>query len=732
MQLTNSQQTTVQKLFKAFINKDRHSFATLKAPTGSGKTFISSELVSRILEYQNSRDRKTVVVVATVSNADLPKQMARKLNNYIQYHQYQNYRVQHIHSPSKSKSNKSEDIPEFSLENNMVYVFGTSSFGKNTLFYQNKTLEIFINQLKHYQYDLIFIRDEAHIGKKELSKDLLKNFDETMKSAATFTLEMTATPKCDINFVEMTAKDLELDNQFLLKTKENKSKISEDSTNGEIIDDAIKKFKEVKKEYQKLQNIIINPAMLIQVSNQPSLIIDPEKHELFNKGLEMLESKLKKAGLIYLKYLESKPEVFGANVEPTLKYASQIDSHIDAIIFKVGPATGWDIPRANMLLQLRNVSSETLNTQTLGRIMRNPYPSLVKNNITDNYYLWSNFQKSTRDQATYRLKDEFKDLELPSGYIDEESVSFVKSKKDYLAEAKEYIKSKEFEIKLKDTAAFTSTSIVYDEYGTGLGTNIIPNHIYLKIHNIKKGRKLEESLHIIELKDVLHKVAIKHKVHFEIAKYVLLSLSAKLNEIKNHAAKWMKLNEPWKIKKTNKLIPYYSVWKDNNNLKKIETDWFENYGYLQVTGYEDEQFLDSRPELEFFKRFKSALKANKIKEGIEFFAKLPTLGSKVFFEYYNEDLGRISKSFVDFVVKYKGKIIFVEVKGYAEQDKNPEKTQMLLSAYKKYAFAEDNKNIDFAVFMYDGKTKNTILSCKIGDKWMKKTSFNNFIKDKFK
>jgi DNA or RNA helicase of superfamily II len=58
-----------------------------------------------------------------------------------------------------------------------------------------------------------------------------------------------------------------------------------------------------------------------------------------------------------------------------------------------------------MLVQLRNVSSDTLNVQTIGRIRRNPNPSfpddeLMKinpNSISKNYYVYSNYEKSNRE-----------------------------------------------------------------------------------------------------------------------------------------------------------------------------------------------------------------------------------------------------------------------------------------------------------------------------------------------
>jgi len=59
-----------------------------------------------------------------------------------------------------------------------------------------------------------------------------------------------------------------------------------------------------------------------------------------------------------------------------------------------------------MLVQLRNVSSKTLNLQTIGRIKRNPNRDLSKNKITDKYYIYSNYQQSIKELVTYLPKDE--------------------------------------------------------------------------------------------------------------------------------------------------------------------------------------------------------------------------------------------------------------------------------------------------------------------------------------
>jgi type III restriction enzyme len=74
--------------------------------------------------------------------------------------------------------------------------------------------------------------------------------------------------------------------------------------------------------------------------------------------------------------------------EPNDPYSlSKNNSLYDCIIFKVAIATGWNIPRACMIIQLRSLTSQKLKIQTLGRIKRNPLKTLNKNENAMKYYV---------------------------------------------------------------------------------------------------------------------------------------------------------------------------------------------------------------------------------------------------------------------------------------------------------------------------------------------------------
>ena len=52
-------------------------------------------------------------------------------------------------------------------------------------------------------------------------------------------------------------------------------------------------------------------------------------------------------------------------------------------------STGWDCPRAKILVKLRDNMSEDFETQTIGRIRRMPQAHHYENTLLDNCYLYT-------------------------------------------------------------------------------------------------------------------------------------------------------------------------------------------------------------------------------------------------------------------------------------------------------------------------------------------------------
>ncbi|MBU4693971.1 hypothetical protein KQ878_03715, partial [Mycoplasma zalophidermidis] len=212
--------------------------------------------------------------------------------------------------------------------------------------------------------------------------------------------------------------ELQTDSIKLIKTEAKRNdfkvdKFLEEISDFDLLQKACEKFKEIKKAYgnAELEPSLINihPAMLIQVKDKT------EKDENFEQNIKEIIKILEQNNLTWVKYFSGDKvdqNTSSIKEEVSLKKISRNNSGVDCIIFKVGPATGWNIPRACMLVQLRNVSSENLNIQTLGRIKRNPNPNyfvdnddqLFENSIANKYWFYSNFEEKKREWSYYELQ----------------------------------------------------------------------------------------------------------------------------------------------------------------------------------------------------------------------------------------------------------------------------------------------------------------------------------------
>lgn len=766
MKLTNTQQNAVNELVNEF-DPNNKNIVYFKAPTGSGKTFMIANVINDITKKYFGE--KLLFVIATLSSAELPQQMKNNLEDYKYYLDFGIYlNIEKVDSPSNSKTNnKSDATHSIIAEKNKILIFGTSSFGKNKIFTEEGVFDAFIDQIKNEEYKLIYIRDEAHYGgetntakskyldlyndnienEKQISstKDEAIKFEARMQQIAQYVIKMTATPNNkQFKQIVITDKDLEQDNIKLLKpnycqNEDIKSLGVDTLSNKDILEIACNKFKEVKAKYIDKINepslAGINPAMLIQVRNKHSNeITDSQFDEEINQIISIIKSK----GLTYTIYFgddksSSKFQTTNIREKIDLKSISQNNSDIDVIIFKIGPATGWNIPRACMLVQLRNVSSDTLNVQTIGRIRRNPNPSfpddeLMKinpNSISKNYYVYSNYEKKNREWSYYILQDKFKqnidDFKFYNGQINRNILKETANSKKYndeilsLIDKKQILNyiSNELEYEYNKTHKLIATKEeIKDNNGNYVWRekkslrNAIELEMYINdMYKIHQNYVSETTINNINSKinkwwnllESTKKIYSKNLIWYAIFKLYL-------NDIKKFHQKTMQIRkkensnlQEFELINTKKLPSNSYQWNtsnfidmlDNSDIKTTEKEL--NYAYLNSDNKSNKHYLDSNPEQFLLNKIKDEFKElyvdyvdepNKFNEEIKIWTKNPTLHG-INYEYYENEY-EIKNSFPDIIIKYKTHQLIIEVKQDNDDHSNNNKIDNLLNAYKKY------------------------------------------------
>ncbi len=777
MELTKSQSNAVEQLVektKSYLASSEEIKTKLKngiyfeAPTGSGKTFMILNYIDELIEWNKEKVGKEIVFVfVTLSSAELPKQTEERFNKYKIFIDNKNLNIERIESPSNlTGTAKSDKNYQFFAKPDSVFIMGGASFKEKSILREQGTIEAFLSEIKRKRQILIYIRDEAHIGSNINFSDEERSFEEKMQKNASFILKMTATPNPDLPLVRLSEEDLRQDKIKLLKfTKCHNIGLEsgKDYDNEQILEIACQKFKEIKKQYndniEEPGLVGINPAMLIQIDSR-SKKYDQKFYENEEKIIKILE----KYNLSWVKYFEDKKE---SNLRQkynfTLSDISEDTSSVDVIIFKIGPATGWDIPRACMLVQLRNISSTNLGIQVIGRIRRNPRPMyyLEDTSIAHKYFIYSNVNPKDKKVVKLFLKNEYKNDILISGQIElpgasaenrSEIINYIQYENNFEYEFNKAAKKEEVKILFEDGLrdyeryynankfiSIDTVSIDIEEYGSArLIKSKISNIIELELaiirlkNNLKKyfTSKIEDFFDKIKQKFLEDKKTNKQILDL----IILLKYGRELARIYKKTIKDQVENAQYKLIFKERLpeeIEFNNTKKD----KSVETN--DSFAYEKIDDKKSKNNLplDSEAETIFANKL---IEISKSDQNIRFWAKNP-VHAKLGFQYINGN--EIANSYPDFLVSKNGNYFYFEIKDY-DNDFDPKKTQLLISGYNKY-FKENQinqKNLTLAVcwvhtnlkqFYFAGSSNLEQIRDKIDFNKITNSNINNINNEEF-
>lgn len=158
-----------------------------------------------------------------------------------------------------------------------------------------------------------------------------------------------------------------------------------------LLDLADQKRKEIQAEYDR-RGLRIRPLVLIQFPNGNEEWIQRVKDALADMGYT------ENSGLVASWFSGDHPD------HP--EEIKKLDGQYAFLLFKQAIATGWDCPRAKILVKLREGGTERFNIQTVGRIRRMPLREHFDNDLIDNCYLYTLDSQFT-EGLTSGLSDSF-------------------------------------------------------------------------------------------------------------------------------------------------------------------------------------------------------------------------------------------------------------------------------------------------------------------------------------
>ncbi len=385
-----------------------------KAPTGAGKTVMTSEMLDRLTTERADEGREVAVI--WIAPNKLHQQSYMKMKNFftetrvltpVMYdeldHSIDGYiKPGEIFFVNWESINKDKNVMVRETEN-------------------SSSLYDITRRTKERNIPIVVVIDEEHMFSGRAAKQsekVLRNINPKVE------IRISATPITPPDEMVSVQRDAVIKEQMIKDGISINPSVSDPnsgmSENEYLLELALEKRNEVKAAYEKL-GVRINPLLLIQLPNDSSEVLDDNERTI----MEMVKARLDLEHDINIG--NNKLAIWLSSEKQNLDGLENDYNTTEVLLFKQAIALGWDCPRAAVLLIFRDIQSTTFGVQTVGRIMRMPEQKYYPNGLLNHGYVYTNLAKDrieivaddinyiTKALVAYR-KENLANVSLPCVY----------------------------------------------------------------------------------------------------------------------------------------------------------------------------------------------------------------------------------------------------------------------------------------------------------------------------
>lgn len=393
------QQKAIDKLVDTFKKLwqtgDDKLELTFKSPTGSGKTFMVTHFIDALNDQPDWVE--DVAFVWITFSDDLAMQSKEKFYEYF----FPNLSNQLLTIQDFDNGTlKSKDILFLNWQKLVARDAEKRKLRRpndaNKEKEQGYYFEDVVEKTHADGRNVVMIIDESH---KNVSAAAIRDVITPLNPR--IILKVSATPEkkpdiSDVNqlkagFVEVDRKDVVeaglIKEEIVSQTEEDLNLYINKDQDKLLLDLAIERRDALKAEWESIGENI-NPLVLIQLPNDDKKVKDTDvksKEEIVTEYLTK-EKGISKDKIAY--WFDGRKE--------NMENITDKDNNVEFMLFKYAAGTGWDCPRAHILVMYREIKSNTFHTQTLGRILRMPVfgKDLSCHPMLHTGYLYTNYQKN--------------------------------------------------------------------------------------------------------------------------------------------------------------------------------------------------------------------------------------------------------------------------------------------------------------------------------------------------
>ena len=356
--LFDFQEKAVIKLLDIVTDSRSKQTVIVKSPTGSGKTII---LIDFIEEYLTKINSRTAFIWLCPGKGDLEEQSRQKMRKF---------------APHRYTQNLFDALQNgFDTESTTFINWELVTKKGNTAIRDSERKNLFdrIAEAHRAGTEFIVIIDEEHSNNTAKAKTIIDAF------SARNIIRVSATAVDNKRYAYFEIDEVDVINAGLitkaLYVNEGLVDGMEISNDYEcLLDLADAKRKAIAARYKELDETI-RPLVLIQFPNgQPETI-------------RAVEAKLESMGYTYDNGMVS---IWMSEDKRDLPdNLTENDATPVFLLMKQAISTGWDCPRAKILVKLREGMNEGFEIQTIGRIRRMPEAKHYEDDLLDFCYVYT-------------------------------------------------------------------------------------------------------------------------------------------------------------------------------------------------------------------------------------------------------------------------------------------------------------------------------------------------------
>lgn len=402
IKLFDFQEKAVIKLIDLTSKKDSKQTIIMKAPTGSGKTII---LIDYVDTYLTNVSANTAFIWLCPGKGNLEEQSREKMMKF---------------APGRTTQNLFDALLNGFAPSSTTFInWELVTKRGNTAIRDSERKNLFdrIADAHRAGMEFIVIIDEEHSNNTAKAKTIIDAFaSKNIVRVSATAIENKRYEFFEIDEVDVIGAGLITKALYVNEGVADNTEITDDYDY--LLDLADAKRKAIAGRYREIGKNI-RPLVLIQFPNgQP-------------ETLAAVEQKLESMGYTYDNGMVSK--WMSEDKKDLPDNLTENDAIPVFLLMKQAISTGWDCPRAKILVKLREGMSESFEIQTIGRIRRMPEAKHYEDDLLDFCYVYTFDEKykagllSNMDKAyetrrlflkekckTFTLEKEIRDLDVGS------------------------------------------------------------------------------------------------------------------------------------------------------------------------------------------------------------------------------------------------------------------------------------------------------------------------------